>query len=726
MRKLTLLLFLLPARLLGQEADPSGESGQVFEMSPFEVEGDDVGYSSMFSTTGTRVRESIDKLPFNVSVVTKDLMEDFLADSLEEQFAYTSAFSPGEDDLSSQIRGIAAPGRLRNGFTHVGITDRVNTRRVEVIKGPAASIYGRVQPGGVLNYVTETPTEYKQQKLGLYTGTDGYHRIDGVMSGPLIDKKLLYFAGAAVQRKDFPQEFGVSKRAFGTVSVEYRFPKSWIRAEFEAVRNDQSPVATLPYNYRRLPDNPAGPRVTDGYAWELFDFNNFGPDAFEDQEVYSGSITFEHKFSRNLNLRVAGAYNDYKRERLVIAGDRYLVDPDPGQRMEIFGRNPTFRWDKREQSALQADLLYSFRRGETEGRVLLTADYSNERTDQFFLGLENGWDRDPSHPFFHVRSIDPQNPDYTLPAISDLTNRFREQSTDTDIFGVFASGQLAFWQDRLITMVGGRYDYSRYDTADRTAGNFSDYTDSDTTYQTGANFQLVPGLRAYGNYSTSFYPQSRLSPEGLPFPNERGVGWELGLKGELFKGRLNYSMAYFDVTRKNIAIRTRDENDLEVFLLAGEVASTGFEVDFNFDVLSRIWGGLELKGGYGYVEAEYVKMENAALVGLTPPRVPLHNLGVASVLRFNRGLLRGSFLTASVRHMSEARGTDSTNSWRHLNYQPAYTVWNLTFGYRYTSPARKIYNRFQVTFKNVFDEVYLSGRRRGEPQSVAVRWEIRF
>lgn len=722
MKKFLFLLPVLPFFLSGQTADDSANTDEVFEMSPFEVESDSVGYSSMFSTTGTRVRESIEKLPFSVSVVTKDLMEDFLADTLEEQFAYTSAFSPGESELSYQLRGIAAPGRLRNGFYHVGITDRINTKRVEVIKGPVAAIYGRAQPGGVLNYVTETPTEYTRQNLGLYTGTDGYNRIDAVFSGPLVDKKLLYFAGLAVQRQDFPQDFGVTDRYFGAVSVEYRFAKSWIRVEFEAVQNNQTPVATLPYHYQRQANNPSGPRVTDGYAWELFDFNNFGPDAFEDQEVYTGSVFFEHKFSTSFNLRVAATYNDYIRERFVVSGDRYLSDPDPGQEREIFGRNPTFRHDDRQQLGVQTDLLYTFRSGETEGRLLLTADFSSEQTYQYYQGLENGWDKDPSHPYFHIRTISPENPDYTLPTIDELPYRFREQATDTDIFGVFASGQLAFWRGRLITMAGARYDYSEYDTADFSVGNFNQYDDSDSTYQFGMNFEAFPGLRLYSNYSTSFFPQSRLSPEGLPFPNESGIGYEFGIKGDLFNGRLNYAMAYFDVTRENIAIRTVDDDGVSVFLLAGEVASSGFEVDFHMDILNN----MEIRGGYGYVDAEYIKMENSALIGMTPPRVPRHNFGLATVYSFKKGLLRRTYTAVSVRYLSEARGTDSTNSWRHLNYQPAYTVWNLTVGYRYTSPVRKIYNKFQITLKNLTDETYLSGRRRGQPLSIALRWDIQF
>jgi iron complex outermembrane recepter protein len=547
---MTALLGFAAASVSAEEDDSELYQDNPFELSPFEVSVDEMGYGSNFSTTGTRVSEAIDRLPFSVSVVTKDIMEDFLADTLEQQFAYTSAFSPGDTDLTSQIRGIAAPGRLRNGFFHYGLTDRINTRRVEVIKGPVASIYGKAQPGGILNYITETPTEQEVQRLGIYAGTNGYRRLDAVSSGPLGGKGLLYFIGVAAQKQKPPVDFAEIERLFGAASVEYRFGKSRIRAEIEAVRNDSSPHSTLPYYYRRQPDNPTGPRVADGYAFEFYNFNNMGPEAFEKQQVFTGTLTFEHAISKNANLRLAANHYDFSRERLVITGDLYLADPDPNQRPSILSRSPSFRPEDRSQSAVQGDLLLSGQWGDTEARLLITGDYSKEKTSQYFLSLEPGWDRNANHPFFFVRQLFLDDPDYRLPKVEDLTHRTRDQSTDTEIFGAFLSGQLALWRGKLIAMSGARYDYARYRTQDLTAGNFSNYSDSDSTYQIGVNFAVLPRTRLYSNYSTSFFPQARLSPEGLPYPNEQGVGYEFGIKGDIGDGKLYYTVAVFDVTRK--------------------------------------------------------------------------------------------------------------------------------------------------------------------------------
>jgi outer membrane receptor protein involved in Fe transport len=134
-------------------------NGEVVTLQEFNVTAAAVSeYTASESTAGTRVVSSIRDLPFNVNVVTGELLDDFNALDFRDQMAFTSNVT-GYETLSSgySIRGFDADVQLRNGFRRIGLIDKVNIERAEVIKGPAASIYGAVFPGGTVNFVTRKP-----------------------------------------------------------------------------------------------------------------------------------------------------------------------------------------------------------------------------------------------------------------------------------------------------------------------------------------------------------------------------------------------------------------------------------------------------------------------------------------------------------------------------------------------------------------------------------------
>ena len=66
--------------------------------------------------------------------------------------------SPSEITGQYQLRGFGSPVELVDGYRRIGLIDTSDMDRIEVIKGPDASIYGAIQPGGVVNFITRQPT----------------------------------------------------------------------------------------------------------------------------------------------------------------------------------------------------------------------------------------------------------------------------------------------------------------------------------------------------------------------------------------------------------------------------------------------------------------------------------------------------------------------------------------------------------------------------------------
>jgi iron complex outermembrane receptor protein len=130
-------------------------------------EGEQAGYYVPDATTGTRTDTPIRDIPQSIQVVPRQVIEDQGITRIGDALRNVSGVTPQRDfgnvsDLFN-IRGFNNSTTLRNGFrlgTTFGptVTTAPNVvERIEVLKGPASVLYGQVQPGGVVNFVTKKP-----------------------------------------------------------------------------------------------------------------------------------------------------------------------------------------------------------------------------------------------------------------------------------------------------------------------------------------------------------------------------------------------------------------------------------------------------------------------------------------------------------------------------------------------------------------------------------------
>lgn len=138
-------------------------------LSAFEVTtSKDYGYLKTNAATATRVGAQIQKVPFTISVISQEFMQDVDLQSTNDIYKYMASASGDSQLLSSRpsnnptpqgnnkLRGFPVNIMLRNGvflYSLRNVADLVE--RIEVIKGPAAVFFGQGYPGGVINYITK-------------------------------------------------------------------------------------------------------------------------------------------------------------------------------------------------------------------------------------------------------------------------------------------------------------------------------------------------------------------------------------------------------------------------------------------------------------------------------------------------------------------------------------------------------------------------------------------
>lgn len=101
--------------------------------------------------------------------------------------------------------------------------DTANVESVEVLKGPAAILYGRIEPGGMVNVVTKRPLETTSGALEQQVGSYDFYRTLWDMTGTVTHDKSLSvrFAGGYQHSGSF-RDFNFTDRKVFSPSVSWR------------------------------------------------------------------------------------------------------------------------------------------------------------------------------------------------------------------------------------------------------------------------------------------------------------------------------------------------------------------------------------------------------------------------------------------------------------------------------------------------------------------------
>lgn len=188
------------------EADPKGSVTQESE-APL---GDIV-------VTARKREETASRIPESISVVGSQALKNRNITNLSGMQTLVPAFSfnqfqdPGVVYMS--VRGI---NPLRNSENPVAfVVDGVQTNdatqinqeitdieRIEVLKGPQGSLYGRNAIGGAINIVTKKPTDHLSGSFKFSYKNGNERDFQGSLSGPIVDDKLWFRVGGMVRNYD--------------------------------------------------------------------------------------------------------------------------------------------------------------------------------------------------------------------------------------------------------------------------------------------------------------------------------------------------------------------------------------------------------------------------------------------------------------------------------------------------------------------------------------------
>src|SRR5690606_9467279 len=168
--------------------------------------------------------------------------------------------------------------------------------------------------------------------------------------------------------------------------------------------------------------------------------------------------------------------------------------------------------------------------------------------------------------------------------------------------------------------LGGRASWYEFD--DMGVSRTSGYTYSTATRENGKVtpygglvYALTPQWSAYVSYAGIFNPQIATDAQRQLLKPTTGSHYEAGIKGELFDGALNTSMAIYRTEQKNRAVTDYTSpmvcDGWYCSRAAGKVRSEGVEIEAHGE-LAKGW---QISGGYTYCRNEYLDDADLTLIG---------------------------------------------------------------------------------------------------------------
>ena len=756
-------------------------SGDIVQLSEFAVTADtDRGYVASETMTGSRVRTPIIDLPYTVNVMTAEFFEDFALFELADNLVHIGSFTGLDIGGGFTLRGFGSTSQLRDGFYRLGRYGSSNVDRMEVIKGSNAAIYGRTSPGGMVNMISKMPRDRAYYKLTANVGDYRTRRGIFEATGPLLDTsfgKTSYILTASQYERGFDIEYARNRNDEYYLALKHTLPDRsslTFQAEyFHQTRHAPNSSAPLVIDLKGTTSNLDDEAV--GYAANLADYNAFGPNSELNRGNTGFTATYEKRLSAMWSARAAANYYKARRwdynQNTGFGAININAAPNAAGTVPAIssarGATPNKGLIFEDGGGFQGDVLATYQTGDVKHRTLVTADINDYyRWDPTWNFAAAG--NSTLTAWNAVRTITltsdfrPAAPIQYFPSWfqwgQETLNRLTKRRTT--VFGGLLRHQSNFWNDRLLAFAGARYDRVRFRHRDWTTaatsfpaipgyvpGTMIDRTVNELKPNFGVNYKLTPQLRAFVNYSESYFVNQTDNPNVIAeadYKSEVANGYDYGFKGALLADRLNFTVSGFYAIRENVRVTEIVEtpigsgNFVQVDRRDGDQLVRGFEIDVNWRVNDEVTAG----GSFGHVYSIYTDFGSAfplsvvrKVNAVSPENGSLY-LKYAPTRRW-----RGFSTNLGVTYVSEtpteapnAGDTYTTVAGQRVLQRttrqwaltvPSFTLWNI--GARYTLRSGRWDNTFAVNVNNIFDRDYLKvNRQLGERRAFYFTYTLGF
>jgi outer-membrane receptor for ferric coprogen and ferric-rhodotorulic acid len=652
------------------------------------------------TTVGSKTPLTQREIPQSVTVIPQEQIQQQNMQTLNDAMRAAPGITVAQDDserttfysrgfpISSWLLdGIPTTQSLTSIAPNLGMFDRV-----EVLRGPDGFLNGFGSEGGAVNLVRKQAPDTFSANAELFGGT--YSNAGGMLDvgGPINSAGTL--KGRVVgswQNQDLTQDSTSrhDKLLYGTLEADFT-PDTKLRIGASFSEMDQKALWTgVPslsnYTFLNLPRS-----TYIGAPWNDNTYFNTTAFAELDQKLAHGwnaRLAFNYLGSRSsiLNGSVNGPIN-------VDTGDGYLADN---------------KWHQTDdQESIDAVLSGPVNLLGRTHQLTLGANWQHEnlRTINYYCSADN--------PF--CSSTGPLFSSFPQPAFNGPVS---DETTMTNQYGIYGNARISL-ADPLTLVVGARVSW--WDSSLTPNPNANYWGDPDrhnevsgrVTPYAGLIYDINNNYSVYASYTSIFRPQTAYDVNGNLLKPLEGEQYEIGVKGEYFGGKLNTSLALYQLTETNRAMNDPRYPGEGFSIAAGKARAKGVETT----VTGQLTENWVVFGGYTYTQTEYLdsstNLNGIAFQSIAPKHLfklwtnyqlpgKLHPFSIGG----------GTYVSTGI------SATDGTGTLR----QGGFATVDLRLGYQITKQWSAAINVTNLFDRHYFDSIESTGSAfYGTPRQLMV------
>ncbi|WP_027948806.1 TonB-dependent receptor [Haliea salexigens] len=646
--------------------------------------------------TARKKEESLQDIPLSVTAVTGQSMRETMVSSMEDaqQGMANVNFAVRLGSAVPTIRGVGF-SILNNGTTanvamHVNgvyigrpmavASSFFDVSRLEVVRGPQGTLYGRNATGGAVNIITNSPTEELSGYIDASLGNYDSATVEAAISGPVVKDKVLarialrtdrhdgwgtnLFTGNDVDAQDL-QAFRSTVRFL--VSDEWTV--DWVAEKYH--QNDS--MYGMKFNGSTNPDAELAGVLLGGEAFPVGSRDvNTERDILNKRDIFATDVTATW-VGEELTFKSISAYRDTK----------VNVESDIDATNVVVFSGPN-----REEDAEQYSQEFQLSYDSDKLSWLAGAFYFNESNDIATVARDGYFLPNSSAPFYPPAD-----------GVGSTLFFVNGANVETTSYAVFGEATYNF-SDAWSATAGVRYTYEEVEITDeysplRTALRDCNALECDLDFDNVSprlilQYRPTDDWMLYASVSDGFKSGGfSVGAKSPSFDEETIRSIELGAKATLMNERLQLAVTGFDYDYDDLQV-TKVLDASALTENAATASIQGLELEAKLLMTERF----QVDVAVGVLDAEFDEFEsqNPSFPGTPPqnlagnqlPQAPDLSVTVAAEYSWDVGLgdltLRGEMVHSDDYYLTSFN--------ENPDYQESYEMYNVFLNYNHPSGVR--------------------------------------
>jgi len=560
----------------------------------------------IITVTAQKQEENVQEVPMSISVMNETSIEDSMIESvgdISDHVPSLSLFNPGAAGIyEPSMRGVRAEYSMESVATGLYVDgvpvldaysyndEMQDVERIEVLRGPQGTLYGKNTEAGVINIISKQPDNEFVGKVSGTIGEDDKHELSASVSGPLVKDKFYFGVSALFDEKDgFVENIEKGRVEDGGDKTYAKTILRWTPTE----PLDISFIAR--YTDLDIDGVHMGLTEETEVAWGL--------PVTGDREVNTGKNNFREVTVDSQALKIS--YKIGESTELTSITTRLKLDTDNAQDWDLSSFDMMYSEFYREREFFTQELR-------------LNSDMGGIK---WLLGLYGDmWDTE------QVKNVT---------KMGRITDTYIDMSGSS--LGLFGHATVPFFIDGLSLSAGLRFDYEdkEYDRTDNGVEMKLDDTWSELSPKVSLDYCIDDNIMTYvsaskGYRSGGFNTHSGSTDEQT-YDEEKLWSYEIGIKGSWFDNRLILSGAAYYMELDDMQVQEYLDPYTSSTTNVAKGSGEGFELEFT----GKITSYLSLIGGFSYNNLEFDEFEDALgnYAGNSSPFAPEYTFNIGAQYR---------------------------------------------------------------------------------------------